>query len=97
MASLFHQPKRGQRGPHHKENYMKAAYVILLGLILAFAMLVPAEGNPQDVVPYVVGGGPGFRVYKMVNQGCELYVVTGSAGWSVEHPTPISITSGRCN
>lgn len=65
-------------------------YIALLGL----TMLALAQESVNYQVPiYKIADTPSLSVYKMVNQGCELYVALGFGGGYAA--TTVAITTAR--
>lgn len=62
--------------------------------ILALTVLAMAQEPANYNVPlYKVGEGQSLEVYKLVNQGCELYVALGFGGGYAA--TTVAITTAR--
>ena len=76
--------------------------VAALGLLL-FLFLVewrldhPVEAqSPQEVAPYLVGTAGSTKIYKLVHQGCELFVAENYQ-YQINHgdAVGVSISTGR--
>lgn len=71
-------------------------YVGILGIIIMF-LCAYCDGPsteaqaPSEVKPYAFADIPGGEVYKLVHEGCELYIVLDSA---YNNPS-VSITTGH--
>jgi hypothetical protein len=83
----------------NKRNFV-AVVVMLLAiaalLTLQWAKRTHADDSPKEVKPYLVGETPGAtKIYKLVHQGCEIFIAENFPIQFQPTAVSVSITTGR--